>query len=272
MVQRKTPRTLDSLGPVQTVAKKASSLVEALSSMHRDECSGRTLDSSHKGGSYSPFQVWAACWLEPLLKVLQVAEVCWCGRLHPWLQVQRSIPPPPLFSSLSTMLTCASLLSSCQNEHKRRLIELCLPRFIKLDRQALYYCTSWLQTHMHDTAALRVLIGLLRHARAHGMIETTGLQAESDGLVSGDSAIVSPQTMEVCARPTVADSKPTFRPLTLSQTAFFTLNLQLALTSPDVQVRLHALAFLCEVRRKKTLPPSAGDLEALQVGLYLCLS
>jgi hypothetical protein len=74
------PTSLDSLAPVQTVAKKASSLVEALSSMHRDECSGRTLDPGHEGGasSYSPFQVWAACWLEPLLKVLQVAEVCWC--------------------------------------------------------------------------------------------------------------------------------------------------------------------------------------------------
>lgn len=155
--------------------------------MHRDECSSRSLKPNADGEAYSPFRAWASCWLEPLMKVLQTAEVRRPVRLRsrsrPITSVATAHPGPCLHIS--------------KDEHKKRLIELCLPRFIKLDRQALYYCTEWLQSNMKDTAALRVLIGLLRHARAHGMIETTGLQAESDGLVSGDSAIVSKRTMEV---------------------------------------------------------------------------
>lgn len=147
-----------------------------------------------------------------------------------------------------------------QTEHSRWLMDTCLPRLLQMDRQALYYCTQRLQAGSASSdASLRVLVGVLRHARACGMIEHTGLAMDREAQAN-EHFFVTYETLQVGWLVLSVF-------LFVSATDFLSSFLlrQAALKHPDTQVRASMLAFLCEVRRKRSLAPSVGDLQALKV-------
>lgn len=76
-------------------------------------------------------------------------------------------------------------------------MDLCLPKLMQMDRQALYYCTQKLQSSMDGEAGLKVLVGMLRHARSCGMIEQSGLSATGGAGTPTENILIAPQTLNV---------------------------------------------------------------------------